>query len=186
MQHDLVLSHGDVTLRPLEIADAQALLALVDAEMWAGMSTPVPTSVEEMEDNIRMLTGMGAAFAFAVVHRGEVVGRTLFYDFHEGLRVDVGHTLYGRAVWGTKVNPTAKYLLLTHAFETFAVERVALRCDTRNKRSWAAIEKLGATYEGTLRKFRPSADGSIVDLANFSIIRNEWPLVKAKLEERIR
>lgn len=185
MQHDLVLTHKDVTLRPLEVADAPALLAQVDAEMWVGMSGQVPTSVEEMEDNIRPLVEMNNAYAFAVEYHGEVVGRTMFFDVHEGLRLMIGYTFYGRKHWGTAVNPTAKYLLLSHAFEAFGVHRAALRCDTRNKRSWAAIEKLGCKYEGISRKFRFGSDGSVVDVANFSIVKDEWPRARAGLQERL-
>lgn len=185
VEHQLQLQHGEVLLRPLALSDATALLGQVDEEMWAGMSTPLPRNREDMENNIRMLASMRDAYAFAVEYRGDVVGRTLFYDVHEGVRVDIGHTLYGRSVWGTVVNPTAKFLLLTHAFDQFKVHRAALRCDTRNTRSRAAIEKLGATFEGTLRKFRPAADGSIVDLYTFSIIRDEWEAVRDQLLQRI-
>lgn len=185
MQHDLVLTHGDITLRPLDISDAPTLFALVDADMWKGMSPPVPGSVEDMEEGIRSLISMDHAYAFAVEYHGKVVGRTMFFDYTPALRVMIGYTFYGRDYWGTAVNPTAKYLLLRHAFEEFGVERVALRCDTRNKHSWAAIEKLGCTYEGTSRRFRRAADGGMADVANFSIIKDEWPRVKEALQKRI-
>ena len=83
------------------------------------------------------------------------------------------------------MNPGCKLLLFGHAFEEWALERVALRCDHRNARSHAAIARLGATFEGTLRRFRPAADGTIADVDYFSVVREEWPAVRAGLEARL-
>jgi RimJ/RimL family protein N-acetyltransferase len=82
-------------------------------------------------------------------------------------------------------NPACKLLLLRHAFETWGLARVALRADARNTRSCAAIRRLGATPEGVLRKHRVASDGSTGDTAYFSIVDDEWPGVRARLEERL-
>lgn len=185
MQHDLILTRGSVRLRPLVPEDAAALLALVDEKIWAGMSTPLPRTEQEMTVHLTELTGQPALLGFAVEHDGHVVGRTSFYDLVPGLRVDIGHTFYARELWGTTLNPTVKLLLLDHAFDSLGVARVALRCDSRNQRSRRAILRLGATYEGTLRKFRYAADGTVADAAYFSIIAEEYPAVREGLLARI-
>lgn len=185
MRHDLVLRRGDVTLRPLTAEDAPALRALLDAGMWAGMSAPLPATDEEMAEHLRPLVDSPTVLGFSVVRDGELIGRTTFYDLVPGLRVEVGHTVYTRSAWGTHVNPTCKLLLFTHAFEELGVERVALRCDHRNTRSHRAIARLGAAFEGTLRRYRPAADGSLADVDYFSVIREEWPAVRVGLEERL-
>lgn len=72
--------------------------------------------------------------------------------------------------------------MLAHAFEVFGVRRVTLKTDARNLRSRKAIERLGAHFEGILRTHRPAADGGIRDSAMFSILAEEWPAVKARLQ----
>lgn len=185
MQHDVTLSRDGIVLRPLAPADAPALRAVVDEETWGGMSVPFPRSDEEMAAHLQTLVGTEGVLAFAVEQDGELVGRTTFYEYVPGLRVEIGNTIYARTVWGTSLNPAVKLLLLTHAFEVMEVGRVALRCDSRNRRSHDAIRRLGAAYEGTLRRFRPSADGSVVDVDYFSIVPEEWPAVRTGLEARL-
>ena len=91
--------------------------------------------------------------------------------------------------WGTVVNPEAKLLLLTHAFEQWQVQRVAICTDARNRRSRSAIERLGATFEGVLRNHRLQAGhesvvGAPRDTACYSIVPDEWPSVRARLGGR--
>lgn len=185
MKHEIVLTRGDLTLRPLSPTDGPALRELVDAVMWAGNSAPLPVDGAAMSAHLAELIEREGTFAFAVEQGGELVGRTSLYDLVPGPRVEVGHTVYARRVWGTSVNPGRKPLLFGHAFEEWTLERVALRRDHRNARSHAAIARLGATFEGTLRRFRPAADGTIADVDYFSVVREEWPAVRAGLEARL-
>jgi N-acetyltransferase len=87
-------------------------------------------------------------------------------------------------VWGTAVNPEAKLLLLTEAFD-HGFERVKLQADALNSRSRAAILKLGAQFEGVLRHTNRRADGSWRDTAVYSILAEEWASVRAGLEARL-
>lgn len=185
MEHDVILGRDGVVLRPLSIRDAPPLLALVDAAGWAGMSEPLPLSDQSMSDHLRRIIDNPSGLAFAVELEGRLVGRTTLYDLVPGLRVEVGNTIYAREVWGTRVNPTAKLLLFAYAFDQLGVGRVALRCDHRNERSRDAIARLGARFEGTLRRFRRAADGSIADVDYFSVTQEEWPDVRANLEARL-
>lgn len=181
----IVLRHGPVTLRPLRLDDAAGLISLIDEEIWAGMSRPQPRNEQEMREHLDFISAPASSLCFAVEFNGELVGQTTYYDHVPEVRVEIGNTYYARPVWGSVVNPTAKYLLLEHAFEVLEVQRVALRCDHRNVRSHGAITKLGARFEGTLRRYRPAADGSIADVDYFSVLRDEWPRVRAGLEARI-
>jgi RimJ/RimL family protein N-acetyltransferase len=83
------------------------------------------------------------------------------------------------------VNAEAKLLMLTFAFETLGTVRVALVTDIRNQRAQGAIERLGATQEGTLRKHRRRADGSWRDTVIYAITDDDWPHVKDKLTRRL-
>jgi len=188
MRHELHLQHTDLLLRPLALADAPELAGLVDRQLWSGMTSTLPETPELMGQFIVEATGDPSRMPFAVVDRtgGSLLGCTSLYDVAlSQRRIGIGTTFYGRASWGSRVNPTCKLLLLTHCFDELDVNRVELRCDVRNTRSANAIERLGAMREGTLRQHRISADGSVSDTATFSIIAAEWPQVRAGLLDRV-
>ncbi|PWH07702.1 GNAT family N-acetyltransferase [Brachybacterium endophyticum] len=187
MEHTTTLTRGGITLRPLSTEDAPAFRALADAGSWAGMSDPLPADDAAMASHLSGLIERPDALCFAVEKDGRLVGRTTYYDLVPRLRVEIGNTLYAREAWGSEVNPTCKLLLLEHAFaaDGLGVGRVALRCDHRNTRSHRAIARLGARFEGTLRAFRPAADGTIADVDYFSVLAGEWPAVREGLEARL-
>lgn len=187
MQHDLVLTGHGVTLVPRTREHSAALFAIVDAPLWAGMTTPPPATPDDVAAATAAALDRPGHLAFTVLGAdGEVRGTTAFYDVEPGQeRCEIGHTFYGRPWWGGVTNPACKYLLLQHAFETWGMHRVALRADARNARSIAAIRKLGATPEGVLRGHRVASDGSRGDTAYFSVLAPEWPRVSAGLLARL-
>lgn len=196
----LVLSDGLVELRPLALGDAAPLAAaLADAPdtfaYYPPPYAPPPGATitqEAMERFIASRLADQACVPFAVVERssGAIVGSTCYLEvrpLHRG--VEVGATFYARRVRGTKVNPACKRLLLAYAFEEAFppqhCERVQLKCDARNTPSAAAIAKLGATFEGALRKHMVMHGGFVRDTLMYSITRDEWPRVKAGLDARL-
>jgi RimJ/RimL family protein N-acetyltransferase len=102
----------------------------------------------------------------------------------EHKRAEIGFTWYAQSAQGSEVNPAAKLLLFAHAFASGA-NRVELKCDARNTRSRAAILKLGATQEGILRHHMVMPDGHLRDTVYFSVLAQEWPQVRARLEARL-
>ena len=117
---------------------------------------------------------------------GTVVGTSSLGDVDtDREHVHLGWTMYGSRCWGTPVNPESKLLLLAHAFETCGFGRVKIQTDVINARSRAAILKLGATFEGITRRDVRRADGSWRDSAVHSILREEWPTVRAVLLARL-
>ena len=132
-------------------------------------------------------TAAGSELAFAVRRRsdGEVVGSSGYYTFrpeHRG--VEIGSTYYRPDARSGPVNPEAKLLLLTHAFEAGAV-RVEFVTDAVNARSRAALLKLGAVEEGVLRRHKITWTGRIRDTVMFSITDEDWPAVRARLQARL-
>ena len=116
---------------------------------------------------------------------GELVGTSTLADFDEASEhTHIGWTAYDPRVWGGAVNPEAKLLLLGTAFDS-GFGRVKIQADALNDRSRAAILKLGATFEGIVRRDKPRADGTWRDSAVYSILVDEWPAVKAGLERRL-
>lgn len=117
---------------------------------------------------------------------GAIVGSTRYLNIAASdLRVEIGGTWYAPSVWASVVNPACKFMLLGHGFETLGLNRIELKTDARNTRSQAAIARLGATREGLFRRHMVLPDGHIRDTVYFSIIREEWPQVKANLEARL-
>jgi RimJ/RimL family protein N-acetyltransferase len=131
---------------------------------------------------------LGGDLPFAVIHleSGRAIGATRYMDIrreHRGL--EIGGTWYGVAYQRTAVNTESKYLLFRHAFETLGCIRVQLKTDLRNERSQRAIERLGAVREGVLRNHMILPDGYVRSSVLYSVIAEEWPQVKRRLEERL-
>lgn len=124
--------------------------------------------------------------AHAGLRAGAVVGTSSYLDVSPSdARLEVGFTAYTPAVWAGVVNPETKLLLLTHAFDVLGAGRVQLKTDVRNARSQQAIARLGAQYEGVLRRYQRRADDTVRDTVLFSILAEEWPDVRAGLNARL-
>jgi N-acetyltransferase len=118
---------------------------------------------------------------------GRVIGSTRFFNIDAAnLKAEIGYTWLVASAQRTGINREAKYLMLRHAFETWRLRRVEFKAHARNEQSRAALLRLGAAEEGTLRKHMVMPDGSARDSVYFSIIDDEWPDVKARLEARLR
>lgn len=183
MRHDLTLTDGDFTLRPLTDADVAPLMTLAGAHAaeYAHMKTP-PT-LEKF-----YLGGLAAAdqMPFVALVRGEYAGSTRFMNMNpDEYRLEIGSTWLAPAFMRTPANRTFKRLLLDHAFGQMGVLRVEIKTDILNTRSQRAIEGLGATREGVLRQHMPRPDGTQRDTVMYSIIAAEWPQVKAQLDARL-
>jgi RimJ/RimL family protein N-acetyltransferase len=117
---------------------------------------------------------------------GSVVGWSSYLEIAPNdARLEIGNTAYDPGVWATQVNPEAKLLLLGYAFDELGMGRVQLKTDIRNERSQRAIAKLGAQFEGVLRRCQRRADGTVRDTVLFSITAEEWPGVRAGLTDRL-
>jgi RimJ/RimL family protein N-acetyltransferase len=117
---------------------------------------------------------------------GSVVGTSSYLEVSPAdARLEIGATSYCPAVWATRVNPDTKLELLGYAFGTLRAGRVQLKTDVRNVRSQAAIARLGARFEGTLRRHQRRGDGTVRDTVLFSITAEEWPAVRERLLARV-
>lgn len=131
----------------------------------------------------------GKAFIFAVIDNktGNVVGTTRFQDIdllHN--KTDIGWTWYDPSVWGRGFNYEAKSLMFTHAFEVWKVHRVGFKVDERNHRSQRALEKVGTSREGFIRKHLIRPDGSNRNSFLYGLTDEDWFLnAKQMLQSRI-
>jgi RimJ/RimL family protein N-acetyltransferase len=176
-------------LEPLSVDHAESLWRLADLDvlrpnnMWADLQT-----YERLVANIEglMASTIHMPFAMVLQETGEAVGSSSFMDIrmeHKGL--EIGGTWIGAPYQGTFVNPSAKFLMLSHAFENLGCIRVQLKTDLRNIQSQKAMEKLGCVKEGVLRQHTICYDGYQRSTVMYSILDSEWPEVRAKLEARI-
>ena len=185
-----------VTLRPLIPEDVDGLLAAASESRETYQFTTVPEGRDEVVAYIDTAISQPDRVPFSIIYDDRVVGSTSYlnmttWQWGEGSpmqRVDVpdiveiGSTWLARSAQRTRCNTESKYLLLSHAFETWDVHRVSLRTDERNTRSRNAILRIGATFEGVLRSLERGSDGTIRNTVFFSIVRDEWPDVRAHLQ----
>ena len=127
--------------------------------------------------------GTGLPFATVLVAENLVVGSTRFLNIaaRDG-RMEIGATWVALPYQRSVVNTEAKYLMLRHAFDTLGATRVELKTHKDNEKSRRAIERIGAQFEGIHRKHMLQHDGTRRDTAWYSIVDDEWPAVKARLE----
>ncbi|MFF3741390.1 GNAT family N-acetyltransferase [Streptomyces sp. NPDC002566] len=194
-----VLEGALVRLEPLEHRHADELAVAAEENRGTYAYTWVPRA-DEVGDYVdaqlaRAATGRLAPYAQISLATGRAVGATSYWEPRSWLdedrldAVEIGFTWLAGSAQGTGVNAEAKFLLFRHAFEAWGVSRVDLKSDARNSRSRAAIESVGARFEGVLRNWSrswaPGEDGRLRDTAVFSITAEEWPERRVRLEERV-
>jgi N-acetyltransferase len=183
-----VLEGAHVRLEPLSLDHLDALTAVgLDPDLWQWTlaQNRTPEDMRRYVETALAEHRAGQALPFATVERtsGRVVGSTRFAAIERShRRVEIGWTWIARPWQRTAVNTEAKFLMLRHAFEVWGCVRVELKTNAKNERSRRAILRIGAVEEGTLRKHQLNADGTPRDSVYFSIIDDEWPAVKSRLE----
>jgi RimJ/RimL family protein N-acetyltransferase len=185
------LSGERIELLPL---DADLAPALWKASVGSGVWRYMPMWIDSEQQMDRFVAeacgraALGSGVGFAVRHRecDEIVGATGLWDHSEQhRRVEIGATWLAPSHQRTAVNGEAKLLLLEHAFERLGCLRVEFKTDSRNQQSRAALERIGAREEGTLRAHMILPDGSRRDSVYFSILAEEWPGVRERLATRL-
>lgn len=199
-----VLEGRHVRLEPLERRHVPGLAAAAAVDPSIYRWTILPQGIEGLTKYVETAISWreaGTAVPFATVRQsdGAVIGSTRFWlmerwnwpEGHPRLEnsewdgAEIGHTWLTLDAVRTAANTEAKLLMLTQAFERWGMVRVSLCTDARNAVSAAAIERLGAKFEGRLRAHRIAVDAIPRDTLRFSIMAEEWPEVKAGLEKRL-
>jgi N-acetyltransferase len=176
-------------------SDAEELFAALDHdEVWSsgyasGFRPQTPQDWREAMDSARRSERVMYVVRSAMEQgplAGAVIGTSSLGDVEPiNEKAHLGWTAYHPAVWGTSVNPECKLLMLGHAFEDCGLGRVKIQTDSINLRSQAAIAKLGATREGVTRRDIRRADGTWRDSIVYSVIIDDWPVVRAGLQGRL-
>lgn len=194
-----------MALEPLTIVHIPYLVAAASQDRSTFGFTVVPDGIEEMTGYVQtLLSSHQAGTDIPFVQRrvnadsslGDVVGCTRYMNILFPLgrtvngasvpdEIEIGGTWLAKSAQRTSVNTEAKLLLMTHAFDTWGVQRVAICTDERNEQSRRAIERIGGVFEGVLRSDRPSwvasEKGLLRNTAVYSVVSAEWPQVKSRL-----
>ncbi|WP_229054845.1 GNAT family N-acetyltransferase [Aeromicrobium sp. Leaf350] len=181
-----VLPGERVTLVPLQPEHADGLLAAADSDevfRWIRLRRPTePSQMRALVGEVLGRMPVQLTWTQIVTATGEIAGLTSFYDIDPVERsVAIGWTWLGRRFWRTGLNRDAKLLLLSRAFDDLGCVRVVWHVDHLNERSQTAVEALGATKEGVLRKHKRRLDGSWRDTVTYSMLDTEWPAARARL-----
>lgn len=184
-----VLRLNGIRLEPLGLQHTAGLqTAAADGALWRLRVTSVPEP-EHTAAYIETALHTANRLAFAVIDEasGHVLGSTSYHDILPAVRrLEIGYTWYAQSHWRTALNSICKLMLLRHAFETLQAQTVGWRTDIENIRSQAAIERLGARKDGTIRGNALRRDGSIRDTVMYSMSAAEWPQAKQALLARLQ
>jgi RimJ/RimL family protein N-acetyltransferase len=185
--HPTVLEGDKVKLVPLDHSHFATLTELAQQKIiWQNISIDFSNPEKYLNHlkGVVLMRANGEQYPFTVIDKtnNKIIGSTRLHNlFPEHKKLEIGWTWYDPAYWGTGYNTECKLLILTFCFEQLKTVRVQLQTSEKNLRSQAAIKKIGAKFEGILRKERIIENGSYRNTVMFSIIDDEWPAAKAEL-----
>lgn len=186
---ETTLNGANVKLVPLNKSHKDGLLkAASDGKLWELWFTSVP-STDSIDEYLATALSSATMLPFVVLDAktNNVLGATRFCNAEpDHLRLEIGYTWYAKSTQRTGVNTECKLALLTHAFENLNCNAVEFRTHYFNTASRNAIARLGAKQDGILRNHRMDKDGALRDTVVFSILKNEWPVVKKSLKHRLK
>lgn len=186
-KNEIILQDSRVLLRPYQPLDLDNLPGIVyDEEIWRFMPTRISDAQELQNWAQTVETGFasGTRYTFMIVDKatGQLAGSTSYGNISlPDKLLEIGWTWLSKAFRGSGINRHCKFLLLQHAFEVLQMERVELKTDALNQRSRRAMLKIGATEEGILRSHTQMHDGRRRDTIYYSILKHEWPAIKASV-----
>jgi len=189
-----VLAGDKIRLEPLAVEHASGYFKAAspdEDEVFRWLNVPPPENEDAAREQILAALAArarGERFAYAQVDAvtREFAGTTSFYEVNPAMRaIGIGYTWLGRHWWRTGHNTESKLLMMSHAFDTLGAARVVWHTDIHNARSQAAIERLGATKEGIIRKHRIRRDGSWRDSVQYAMTDDDWPKARERLTSRL-
>jgi N-acetyltransferase len=187
----VLVTGARVALEPLGLRHLDDLtVAGADAAIWRWLPSAhdQPGTMRAFIDSAIMAQQGRTALPFATIDVAsqKAIGSTRYHHIvPEHRRLEIGVTWIGTAHQRSHVNTEAKLLQLWYAIEVLQYRRIELKADVENMKSRAAIARLGAMEEGVFRKHMLYADGRNRDNVYFSIIDDDWPAVRARLENRL-
>lgn len=187
LKSDIVLENDRVLLIPFENKRNRELKEIIFKDtIWKYMGMYVRNE-EDFKNYIKNTLNdkeKGICYPFLIIDKrtNKVAGSTRYgYLNIASQKCEIGWTWYGEEFQGTGLNKACKFELLNYGFETIGFRRIQFSADTENIKSQKAIEKLGAQKEGLFRNNYIDAKGKSKDDIYYSVIQQEWALLKEKV-----
>ena len=172
------IDDGDLRLEPISEAHREGMRACCTSDDAVWDIYPVNMAGDAFDPAFDAFLSNPSRHIFAVMHDGKVIGMTSYLNLAlDKQTLEVGGTFMAPWVRGSGINKRVKTLLFDRAFGE-GVRRIQFLVDERNKRSQAAITKMGATKEGVLRAERITWTGHVRDTGVFSILNEEWDQIR--------
>jgi RimJ/RimL family protein N-acetyltransferase len=190
----IILENAFVRMEPLEERHREPLrAAAVDPDLWhfqlhnqhggthgGNFDTWFDFHLKENDK------GTEVSWAALEKRSGQYAGSSSFINiFLQHRKLEIGNTWWAKPFWAGAVNPSCKRLMMAYAFDELNILRLEYKLDATNTRSFKAVERLGAKFEGIHRKHIILPDGRERDTAWFSVLRDEWPAVRDGLDKRL-
>lgn len=189
--HPTILTGELVQLVPLTSAHFEELyLAASDKKLWE----LIPTDCSERENFDKAYhfalseREKDNQYPFVILHKEtqQLIGSSRFFEIYPAdKKLEIGWTWIITKYWGTEINLECKLLMLEFCFDSLQTRRVQFKTDETNIRSRKAIEKLGARFEGVLRKDKIKSNGASRSAAYYSILDDEWEEARQKIRQQI-
>ncbi|MET3134818.1 RimJ/RimL family protein N-acetyltransferase [Oxalobacteraceae bacterium GrIS 1.11] len=183
---NLKLENRGVQLRRIDLHDHEQLSQVAfDEDIWRYFVARV-TSMEELdqfiEEAIRdTLNGTRIVFAIVDPATKRIVGSTAYGNIVEReKKLEIGWSWLGKKAQGTGINRATKLALLDYGFDVLGCERIEFKTDVLNTVARRGLAGIGAKEEGVLRSFNYMPDGRRRDAIYYSILRSEWPAIRAE------
>ena len=192
-EQEIILENDRSLIRPLQIDDVENLLTAAAADKNLVQYSPFPIYTKELLQQYIEIAleerknKLGYPFVLFDKKANAFGGSSSYMNISgKDKRLEIGHTWIGPSFHRTGFNRNNKYLMFSFVFDQLGYERLELKTDERNLQSRAAIEKIGGRFEGIFRSHMLMADGFRRNTVYYSILKNEWPEVKNKLEKSIK
>ena len=192
IKHPTILKGEFVELISLEKSHFAELYELAkEPRIWEFLPTNCSEEIKFIKAYNEALVERekGNHYPFVILNKAtnKFIGSTRLFDIHpKDKKLEIGWTWLHPDFWATGLNYECKLLLLTFCFEQLKANRVQLKTSDINLRSRKAIEKIGAKFEGVLRKDRIRDNGVTRNSAYYSIIDEEWAVVKKNLTAKTK
>jgi len=192
-RENIILENERVLLTPLNLSHLGGLISVGAQDdnltFYTTIDVSTPEALQQFIEESMAEREQNSRYPFAIFDKQtqQFAGSTSFANVsNKDQRLEIGWTWIGNGFQKTGLNVNCKYVLLRYLFEELGFERVELKTDERNQNSRTAIEKIGGKFEGILRSHILMRDGFRRSSVYYSILKNEWPEVKPKLEVRIQ
>ncbi|MDX2165381.1 MAG: GNAT family protein [Gammaproteobacteria bacterium] len=187
LQIESALAKDDIELHVLNETHIPQLEKLAqDERIWKFATHEHNRFKEEWIDKAITQMQQNKRLCLVIFYQGNIVGSTSYYHIDlDNKKLTIGHTWLHPNHWGSKINRVIKLMMLEYAFDKLGFIRVEFQVDSLNIPSQNALQKIGIKHEGILRNHMLLSNGRIRNTYVYSVIPEEWPMIKQNIERML-